>query len=616
MSEQSIPLTVEAEDILPIIKRFLYTNREIFLRELISNAIDALAKLQTIRLSSKIDDDDEPLRVEILVDPFEKTVSILDNGIGMSKDEVLRYINQIAFSGAKEFIDQHAHSEVPLIGHFGLGFYSSFMVSKRVEIQTRSWRKEEPGCWWSCDGGTSTKVDDIQLERRGTRVTCYLEDDAEEFLQVERIENVIHYYLDYAPYPIFLQKRQINTVTAPWHLAKHERDELPSQHYWDIYNRLNPGDSHPLGWFHVESDFPVPVRALLFVPDRPRGDAGNLRLFANRTFVCDRCTELVAEWLGFMEGIIDCQDLPLNVGRDRFQRDPNVVKLSKHITSKCVDFLLNTFEKRRREFVRLWELYGEYLKSGYVKAVMEEQRSLAGKLEKLLLFPSSRKPLTTLDEYLERLSGGGKPTILYLTDLQTQHSHLEMLNSRNREVLHLTNALDPFLIQVLSKEKEDWSFVRVDQVDAIDSIETTISPSPADTIEKEMDWSPLLELFRATAGDSVHRVSIAKLPSRDIPVILSRTEEGVRHEAFSLFTASDNAAAVKGQLVLNSNCRLIQNLGRLGPRVAASRLPVELVTQIWTNLQMRSGLLDAEQLAGALRRNEDFLNLVIEQLTS
>lgn len=247
---------------------------------------------------------------------------------------------------------------------------------------------------------------------------------------------------------------------------------------------------------------------------------------------------------------------------------------------------------------------------------MEEQRSLAGKLEKLLLFPSSRKPLTTLDEYLERLSGGGKPTILYLTDLQTQHSHLEMLNSRNREVLHLTNALDPFLIQVLSKEKEDWSFVRVDQVDAIDSIETTISPSAADTIEEEMDWSPLLELFRATAGDSVHRVSIAKLPSRDIPVILSRTEEGVRHEAFSLFTVSDNTAAVKGQLVLNSNCRLIQNLGRLGPRVAASRLPVELVTQIWTNLQMRSGLLDAEQLAGALRRNEDFLNLVIEQLTS
>lgn len=616
MSERSIPLTVEAENLLPIIKRFLYADREIFLRELISNAIDALAKLQAIRLSNKSDDDDEPLCVELFIDPFEKTLSVVDNGIGMSADEVVRYINQIAFSGAKEFIDQHTHSRVPLIGHFGLGFYSSFMVSKRVEIQSRSWRKDESGCWWSCDGGTSTKVDDIQLERRGTRVTCYLEDDAEEFLQLERIEKVIHYFLDYAPYPIFLQKRQINTVTAPWHLAKHEREELPSQHYWDIYNRLNPGDNHPLGWFHVESDFPVPVRALLFVPDRSGGDQGNLRLFANRTFVCDRCTELMAEWLGFMEGIIDCQDLPLNVGRDRFQRDQNVVKLSNHITSKCVDFLLNTFEKRRREFVKMWEQYGKYLKVGYLNALKAKQRSLAGKLERLLLFPSSRKALTTLDEYLERRSGGSKPTILYLTDLQTQHSHMEMLNSRNHEVLHLTDALDPLLVQVLSKEKEDWSFVRVDQVDAIDSIETTISPSPTDAGEKEIDWTPLLELFRAIAGDSVHRVSIAKLPSRDIPVILSRTEEGVRHEAFSFFTDNDNSDAVKGQLVLNSNCRLIQNLGRLGPGIATSRLPVELVTQIWTNLQLRAGLLDSEQLADALRRNEDFLNLIVEQLTS
>jgi molecular chaperone HtpG len=619
MSERVVPLTVEAADILPIIKRFLYTEREIFLRELISNAIDALTKLDASRLNNPvISDDGEPLCVKVSVDPVSKTVSIADNGIGMSSDEVVRYINQIAFSSAKEFIDQQATSEVSLIGQFGLGFYSSFMVSTQVEIETRSWRVGERACRWTCDGGTSTRVEEFELTRRGTRVTCQLEDNAHEFLELERIEKVIYRFLDYAPYPIFLEGRQVNTVTAPWHLGRNEREDLPSQCYWDNYERLNPNENHPLGWFHIESDFPVPVRALFFVPDRPNGGAGNLRLFENRTFICDHCSELIADWLGFVEGIVDCQDLPLNVARDRFQKDKQVVQLRKHITAKTVDFLTRMMETRRKDYVHFWEQFGRYLKRGYLIASMNEQQPLSAKLEKLMLFPSSRKPMSTIDEYLQRIPDSTQPIIFYLTDPQAQQSHLELLRSRNREVLYFTDHSDAVLVQVLGQARPELSFTRVDQIEAIENLQPGTGlprseATPHGEILQVIDWDPLLDLFREITDDVINRVSVAKLPSRDIPAVLSRTQQGVRDDVFSLF--KDTGSSVeKGQLVINTACPLIQSLGRLGAGIRTARLPMELVGRIWDNVQLSAGLLEGQSLADAVRRSQKFLDLVAEKL--
>jgi molecular chaperone HtpG len=618
MNERVVPLTVEAVDILPIIKRFLYDQREIFLRELISNAVDALTKLDAVRLSDPgFVDDGEPLRIEVTIDPLDRIVTIADNGIGMSSEEVIRYINQIAFSGAKEFLDRHSEAQVSLIGKFGLGFYSSFMVSKRIEIESRTWRAGEMACRWVCDGGTSARIEEFQHEGRGTRVICHLEDDAREFLDAERIEKVVHHYLDYAPYPIFVAGRQVNTIMAPWHLGKRERDELPTQRYWDVYERLNPNENCPLGWFHLEIEFPVPFRALLFVPDRPGGAPGNLRLFANRTFICDHCAELLVDWLGFLEGVVDSQDLPLNVARDRFQKDEQVKKLRNYMTGKTLDFFAEMLQKRRKDYVRFWGQCGTYLKRGYFNAVVGEQKTLAAKLEKLLLFPSTRKPFTTLDEYMQRVPDSAQP-IFYLTDPLGQNAHLELLRNRNREVLYFTEPEDPLLVQIFGRTRPDLPFARVDQVNTIEDIQPPSSQPPDSAApphgEQATDWSPLLELFREVAGDGVNKVSAASLPSRDIPAILSLTGEDVMQDVLSSLIGDDVANAQKRRLVINTNCSLIQNLGRLGAGTSADRLRAELVARIWDNVLLSAGLLEGESLAAAIRRHQAFLNLIAEQL--
>jgi molecular chaperone HtpG len=474
-------------------------------------------------------------------------------------------------------------------------------------------------CRWNCDGSTSTRIEEFPLDRRGTRVTCCLEDDAREFLKFECIEKIIHRFLDYAPYPIFLEGRQVNVVTAPWHLGRQEREELPSQCYYDLYQRLNQNDNRPLGWFHIESDFPVPVRAVLFVPDRSDGNSGNLRLFANRTFISDGCTELLADWLGFIDGIVDTQDLPLNVARDRFQKDKQVTKLRNHITARTLQFLAEMLEKRRKDYVRLWEHCGQYLKRGYLNTVIEEQRSISIKLEKLILFPSSRKPLTTLDEYLERVPDSTRPVIFYLTNLQEQQSHLELFRSRNREVLFLTDRVDAALVQVLGQAQGNCSFVRIDQIESIEDLqfknpEPVTDSSPDKQTSEAIDWNPLLDLFREIAGTSITKASVASLPSREIPAILSQTEEAIKQDAFNVLLGNDAADTRKWRLIVNKNCPLIQRLGQLGPDICEARLPVELVAQIWINVRLGAGLLEGQSLFEAVSCRHAFLNLIAEQM--
>ncbi|NUO79729.1 molecular chaperone HtpG [candidate division KSB1 bacterium] len=626
-SARKVPLTADVKDILPIIKRFMYSEREVFIRELASNAIDALQKLEQLARTGKASlDDGEPLRVEITVDPARGTITIEDNGIGMSSEEIVRYVNQIAFSGAKEFLNQHKDAETELIGQFGLGFYSSFMVSKLVEIITRSWRSEAGGCHWSCDGGPITRIDEKNPRpSRGTSVICHLEDNMREFLDPQRIEQVIRRFLDYAPYPIFLAGRQVNVVTAPWHLSPAEREGMPNERYGAFYERLNPDENRPLAWFHVESDFPIQVKALLFIPDRAPSAKGNLRMFATRTFITDHCTELLTDWLDFLDGVIDSPDLPLNVARDRFQQDRKVVTLRNHLATRTLGFLAEMLVKRRRDYTAFWECYGSRLKQGYVNCVMDEQKSFSEKIEKLLVFPSSRKPLTTIAEYLERASESAKPSILYMTDPHAQRAHLELMQSRNREVLFFTDPIDVVLVRILSEVHSKYSFIRIDQIGADESAKPVKPAAEASTGVKEpqaaeeikdkkeeTDWEPLSELFREIAGERINKVSIEALPSRDLPAILRVTDAGAKQDDLSRLMGGE--AKHKWHLVINSNCPLIKTMARIGPGVRATAIPMGMVGQIWDNIRISSGLLKGDELMDAARRNHDFLTQLANHL--
>src|SRR5882724_865298 len=389
MGHDEIPLKVEVEDILPVIKRFMYSEREVFLRELISNSIDALEKLGhaacgTEECLASVD----PLHVAVSLDPVGSRLRVSDNGIGMSRDEVVRCINQIAFSGAREFVNRYSDAQNQLIGRFGLGFYSSFMVSSRVEIDTLSATPGSGGCHWAYEGGSQTTIGPTRRTTPGTTVTCSLLPDAREFLSVERVEGIVRRYLDYVPYPILIEGRQANVVLAPWHLGATERNDLPRERYWQFYERLNPNHNHPLGWFHIESDYPVQVRALLFIPDRSGDNTGTIRLFANRTFVCDDAHLILPEWLAFVDGVVDSPDLPVNVARDRFQTDRNVTLLRNHLTSRTLAFLSDLLLSRRADYIRVWERYGNNLKLGYLDSGMnEQQQNVKRQMEKLLLFP-------------------------------------------------------------------------------------------------------------------------------------------------------------------------------------------------------------------------------------
>lgn len=612
MGEQEVPLKADVQDILPIIKRFMYSEREIFLRELISNSIDALEKFNRISLSSESGSlDVEPLRVEVTLDPVRSTVTIADNGIGMSRDDVVRYINQIAFSGAKEFLEQYPQGGSNLIGRFGLGFYSSFMVSDLVQIDTLSWATGAGGCHWRCDGSPQTRIGPNRRQNRGTAVVCHLLEDAHEFLDSERVEKIIRHYLDYAPFPILLAGRKVNVGAAPWHLSSDERAGLPRERYWSFYKQLHPDQNRPLAWFHVDCEYPVQARALLFVPDHGENSQGSVRLFADRTFVCDHSSELLPTWLDFLDGVVDSPDLPVNVARDKFQQDRRVSLLRNHLSLRTVSFLNDLFDRQRADYIRIWERFGSHLKTGYLDSVMSGQNSLSPKLERMLLFQSSRKPFTTIEEYLERCLPENKETVLYLTDPQAQQSHAELLRNRNREVLWLTGRFDPLLIRTLAAAHRDWSFVRVDQLGVVETAQT--STSAPDSATHATDWTNLTELFREIAGSRVTRVSVEPLPSLEIPAVLNVTEAAAVEDDLRRLVGKEADTDRHWHLALNTNSPLIQRLGALGSKVRSEEVAAAIVAQIWDNVRLSANLLTGEHFSAALQRSREFLLLVAKK---
>ncbi len=615
MGQDEIPLRVEVEDILPVIKRFMYSEREVFLRELISNSIDALEKLsQATRVAKECSSSVETLHVAVSLDPVGSTLRVSDNGIGMSRDEVIKYINQIAFSGAREFISRYSDAQNQFIARFGLGFYSSFMVSSRVEIDTLSAIPGNGGCHWAYEGGSQTTIGPTRRTTPGTTVTCSLLPDAREFLSVERVEGIVRRYLDYVPYPIIIEGRQANVVVAPWHLGAAERSDLPRERYWQFYERLNPNDNHPLGWFHIESDYPVQVRALLFIPDRFGDYAGTIRLFANRTFVCDDAHLMLPEWLGFVDGVVDSPDLPVNVARDRFQTDRNVALLRNHLASRTLAFLSDLLLTRRADYIRVWERYGNNLKLGYLDSSMNEQQNVKRQMERLLLFPTTRKPLSSCDEYLERCSDQEKKTLIYSNDPQGQDVHLELLRNCNREVLLLGDRVDPIVIRMLGDSHPNWSFVRVDEAGAVGA---TTSTSRVDRVDgPNQNWDPLIKLFCQTCGSRVKKVTVESLPSRDVSAVLNVSQSAAREDDLRKALQSKSAAEGVWTLTLNSNSSLVQHLCRISLQERHSNMCRAVVSQVWDTTLLGAGLLQGDDLAVVLRRQREFLALIASQLTT
>lgn len=494
---------VTTDNIFPVIKKFLYSDHEIFLRELVSNAVDATQKLKTLSSFGDFKGELGTMNVTVSIDKNKGTLTISDRGIGMTAEEIDKYINQIAFSGAEEFLEKYKNDANAIIGHFGLGFYSSFMVSKKVEIRTLSYKEGAQAVMWSCDGSPAYEMTDIEKSERGTDIILYVDDDNKEFLEEQRIETLLKKYCRFLPVPVVFGKEQewkdgkyvdtdkdrvINDMEPAW---TRKPTDLTDEDYRKFYADLYPGIDEPLFWIHLNIDYPFKLTGILYFPKIKNNININrykIQLYCNQVFVTDSVDGIVPDFLMLLQGVIDSPDIPLNVSRSYLQSDSNVKKISGYITKKVSERLQEIFNSDRKQFEEKWDDLKIFIEYGMLSDEKFYERA-----QKFVLLKDTEDKYYTLDEYKKLIEGNqtdkdGQLVYLYATDKEAQYSYIDTAVSRGYDVLLMNGQLDPHFIGMLEQKLEKSRFVRVDS-DLIDKLikkSDTTSNTALDEQQRDM----------------------------------------------------------------------------------------------------------------------------------
>ena len=494
---------VTTDNIFPVIKKFLYSDHEIFLRELVSNAVDATQKLKTLSSFGDFKGELGMMNVTVSIDKNKGTLTISDRGIGMTAEEIDKYINQIAFSGAEEFLEKYKNDANAIIGHFGLGFYSSFMVSKKVEIRTLSYKEGAQAVMWSCDGSPAYEMTDIEKSERGTDIILYVDDDNKEFLEEQRIETLLKKYCRFLPVPVVFGKEQewkdgkyvdtdkdrvINDMEPAW---TRKPTDLTDEDYRKFYADLYPGIDEPLFWIHLNVDYPFKLTGILYFPKIKNNIDINrykIQLYCNQVFVTDSVEGIVPDFLMLLQGVIDSPDIPLNVSRSYLQSDSNVKKISGYITKKVSERLQEIFNSDRKQFEEKWDDLKIFIEYGMLSDEKFYERA-----QKFVLLKDTEDKYYTLDEYKKLIEGNqtdkdGQLVYLYATDKEAQYSYIDTAVSRGYDVLLMNGQLDPHFIGMLEQKLEKSRFVRVDS-DLIDKLikkSDTTSNTALDEQQRDM----------------------------------------------------------------------------------------------------------------------------------
>jgi molecular chaperone HtpG len=516
-------IRVQTENIFPIIKKFLYSEHDIFLRELIANAVDATQKLKTYAASGEATGELGELRIDVLLDKEAKTITISDRGIGMTAEEVDKYINQVAFSSAEEFLEKYkGQNEANIIGHFGLGFYSGFMVSERVTLETLSYKSGSESVVWSCDGSPEFTLVASQKAERGTAITLHINAESEEFLDAFKIKNILEKFCKFLPVPIFFEDKQIN-VTEPAWIKKPA--ELEKKDYEEFYKSLYPFNETPLFWIHLNVDYPFTLTGILYFPKIKQSyeiQKDKIQLYSNQVFVTDEVKDIVPEFLMLLQGVIDSPDIPLNVSRSYLQGDPNVRKINNHITKKVADKLDEIFRNERQAFEEKWESLGLFVKYGMMTD--EKFREKADRFH--IMQDAVSGQFYTLEEYraaAETLQKNkdGKIVILYATDQVQQDAYIKAATDRGYKVVKMDTMVDASFIGQIESKWENVQFTRVD-ADITDNLIDKQEDSKSVLSEKEEE--KLKELFEYKADNVTVQVEIKGLSTDAAPVIATRPE--------------------------------------------------------------------------------------------
>lgn len=586
-------ISVQTENIFPIIKKFLYSDHEIFLRELISNAVDATSKLKTLARRGEVSGNLDDTRIEILIDENAGTLTIRDRGIGMTEEEVQKYLNQVAFSSAKEFLDKY-QNDAAIIGHFGLGFYSAFMVSKRVEVLTKSYQAGAKAVKWSCEGDPEYSIEDIEKEERGTDIVLYLNEEDHEFLEKSRIEGLLTKYCKFLPVEIQFGTRQesieipaetedgeptIETKEVPYIINnpnpawKKQPADLTEEDYLNFYQELHPHSTPPLFWVHLNIDYPFNLTGILYFP-RVGGNQMELQrnkisLYSNQVYVTDQVKEIVPEFLTLLHGVIDSPDIPLNVSRSYLQGDRNVKKITEYITKKVADKLQELFRKDRKVFEEKWESMNVFIKYGFIT-----DDKFAEKAPSFTLLQNTEGQYFSLDEFREKVVGNqtdkdGQVIYLYSNNVEEQDSYVQAARAQGYEVLQLDAVIDTHFVQHLERKLEKTRFIRVDS-DTVDNlIKKTDEP---ESVLNEEEQKQLEDLFNGVITDDRATVKLESLSPTAFPIQVTRPEFMRRMREMSMMQGLDSGFPEYYNVVLNSNHPLMSEILKSNDSEKAAQL--------------------------------------------
>ncbi|MCH4904320.1 molecular chaperone HtpG [Cylindrospermopsis raciborskii CHAB3438] len=645
-------ISIHTENIFPIIKKSLYSDHQIFLRELISNAVDAIQKIKMVSRAGEYGGDIGEPEITIAIDKEKKTLSISDNGIGMTGEEVKKYINQVAFSSAEEFIHKYeGKADQPIIGHFGLGFYSSFMVAKKVEIDTLSYKEGSQAVHWSCDGSPEFTLDESSRNIRGTTITLTLMPDEEDYLETARIKNLVKTYCDFMPVPIKLDGEVLNKQKAPW---RESPSTLTQEDYLEFYRYLYPFQEEPLLWVHLNTDYPFIINGILYFPKmRPDVDVtkGQTKLFCNQVFVSDNCDEIIPQFLIPMRGVIDSTDIPLNVSRSALQGDRTVRKIGDYIAKKVGDRLKELYRSDREQYIKAWKDLGTFVKFG----VLNDEK-FKKQVEDILVFRTTAKltespaheptvevqsaesdiwqdvnksntntlPYTTLKEYLERNKEHQENKVFYSTDEASQATYIELHKNQGLEVLFMDSFIDTHFINFLEREYQDVKFTRVDS-DLDNTLLDDKSGEIVDPTTQKTKSETIKELFEKSLNKPKVNIRTEALKSDDpqgtppavvlLPEILRRLRE------MNAMMQQQNADFPEDHILLvNTAHPLIQNLVSLnqgtiiqdGGESPTGKLVKMICQHVYDLALMSQKGFDAEGMKSFVERS----NEVLTKLTS
>lgn len=596
-------LGVQTENLLPIIKKYLYSDQEIFLRELISNAVDATQKLQTLVRSGAYDEEVKDTRIEVEVDQKQGKIHVKDKGVGMSEKELEKYINEIAFSSAGDFVEKYKDKDpANIIGHFGLGFYSAFMVADKVEIDTRSYKKDVPAVLWSCTGDTEFEIKRSKRKSRGTKVTLHVSDDAKEYLEPSRIRELLQKYCRFVPVEVAFENEVINDTKPIW---LKNPSELTSQNYQDFYNKLYPLSQPPLFWIHLNVDYPFKLTGVLYFPKITTNievQRNKIRLYCNQVYVTDNVGDIVPEFLTLLHGVIDSPDIPLNISRSYLQNDSNVKKISNYIVRKVAEKLKNIFKDNRKDYEEKWNDISVFIKYGILT-----NEKFKEKATDFLLLGNVDNRYFTISEYKEKVKENqtdknGKIVFLYTNDEKSQHTYIEAARKREYDILKFDHPIDTHFLQHLEQMDEKVSIKRVDSetidnlIDKGEEKESALSKDQQDKLKK---------VYEEVANKDTYKLETEALSPDDPPLVITQGEMERRMKEMSELSGMSHMGNLPDQITarINTNHKLASRILLAKNKTQQKKL----AQQAFDLARLSKGMLKGEDLGEFIKRS---LNLI------